>query len=475
MKNLKTIIKRNINKAVKASFHTEIEAAKREREFYYKECATLKTKIIEYKEWQNELLLEMIDLKTHIEEAKTLVNTNYSSLFDELKNERRNDKEELHDKIQILAREINRLKWNEIDENEQKHQSENDELVCGICGYKGRRADYKTKISRCIFNGGRLERYICPDCDVIFGPTKFSNLSQEDRDADYSIHYIAYSEGNSVEKELKAFFLLEPDKECVYLDYGCGCWSGTVEKLRADGYRIYGYEPYAVDNKNPFIISNKHTLSKMRFDGIFSNDLLEHLIDPISDLKFMKSLLRTPDSKMAHSTSCYSYKYEYTRFHTFFYTGKSSSVLSESVGLKIVAEVDELETEDFICKVFAPCEDTIAYIPLLSVLGRKVNLLDEIVLEPEEILIGPYIDLEQGITRWLLNITWNDSTVEVLYCNVTGDNGQKLITEIELRQGGNQITLSLSEPETRVEFTIKNITDNLVGISRLDRLRDAER
>jgi len=139
------------------------------------------------------------------------------------------------------------------------------------------------------------------------------------------------------------------------LNYGCGSWSHSLMKLREEGYQVYGYEPYSKDLGNPYIISDRAALAQMKFEGIFSNDVLEHFMDPAAELRFMKSLLSSEDACMAHTTGCYNYAYEYTRFHTFFFTGKSLEYICKDAGLKIVGEIDDPSPRgelDFYCRIY---------------------------------------------------------------------------------------------------------------------------
>lgn len=155
---------------------------------------------------------------------------------------------------------------------------------------------------------------------------KFSNQTEEEFNDDYIVSYARYEESDCTFKERFAFQMLLPEKDKVYLDYGCGKWSDTLSVLRSEGYTVFGYEPYASDLGNEYVITDREKLSGMRFDGIFSNDLIEHLRDPLAELIFMKTLLLNPQSRMSHLTGCYLYKYEETRFHTFFYRRFSESL-----------------------------------------------------------------------------------------------------------------------------------------------------
>lgn len=213
----------------------------------------------------------------------------------------------------------------------------------------------ETMVSKCSFAGGPLIRYRCSNCGAIFGPLKFGRLEQEEFDDDYTVHYAGYHKDDSTEAELYTFELLEPRKDGVYLNYGCGSWSSTLEILRQKGYQVYGYEPYAEQVDIPGLITDRQTLSTMRFDGIFTNNLLKHLPDPVEDLCFMKTLLASDKAKMAHTTPCYRYLYEFTRFHLFFFTGRSVDVLCEKAGFRVVRDIDgdeDRDLRDFHCKIF---------------------------------------------------------------------------------------------------------------------------
>ena len=260
--------------------------------------------------------------------------------------------------IGAAARDLMRTKWQLRDHLAEKTDLSGRMIRCGICGYEAKEGTFKTVETDCIFAGGHLKRYECPECGCIFGPLKFRDQTESEFSDDYTVHYAGFFETDCTWKERWAFELLHPRKDGVYLDYGCGKWSHTIQELREEGYEVWGYEPYAADVDNPYIITDRETLEKMRFDGIFSNDLLEHLADPVADMKFMAGLLRGADSRIAHNTSCYAYKYEFTRFHMYFFTGRSVQVLAERAGLQVVGCVNELETKDLYCYIYAPKEET---------------------------------------------------------------------------------------------------------------------
>ncbi|HIW77626.1 MAG TPA: class I SAM-dependent methyltransferase [Candidatus Bilophila faecipullorum] len=207
---------------------------------------------------------------------------------------------------------------------------------CPLCGgaLSGQLRRYETE---CIFHGGRLLRHQCPHCDVIFGPQKMLRLSEADLAEEYRWHYTFSNESNTLEKELRAFEQLRPRKDGVYLNYGAGRWSHTGEHLRAQGWNVYDYEPYS-QPEGEFVITDRHRLSGMAFDGLFSQDVVEHLRHPAEEMRFMSSLVKE-GGRMVHVTGCWEYMYEYTRFHLFFFLGRSKEVLARESGLRLMEYV----------------------------------------------------------------------------------------------------------------------------------------
>lgn len=168
------------------------------------------------------------------------------------------------------------------------------------------------------------------------------DLSSQEFDLDYMQHYTVFNEGDTTEDEIFTFYQLNPSKEGVYLNYGCGAWSKSINELRREGYNVYGFEPYVSTESSPYIINNINELKKMSFDGIFTNNVLEHLLDPVQSFSLFKSLLKDQNSIMVHSTPCYEYLYEYTRFHLIFYTGRSINTLCKKTGLIALDRYDAI-------------------------------------------------------------------------------------------------------------------------------------
>lgn len=233
-------------------------------------------------------------------------------------------------------------KWFTIDHVVRQIEHAREQLECALCGHVGAVESFKLYESYCKFGGGRLERHQCPACDVVFGPEKIMSLSDNELSQEYEWHYQVNSPGDSTEREIETFKLLLPQKNGVYLNYGAGAWSSTVTQLRAEGWKVWAYEPHAsATAKNArFVIRDISKLESMKFDGIFSNNVLEHFRHPVHELSYIANLLK-PQGRMAHTTPCFEYLCDYTRFHLFFYLGRSRLVLADKANLNIVDFVQD--------------------------------------------------------------------------------------------------------------------------------------
>lgn len=208
------------------------------------------------------------------------------------------------------------------------------ELTCALCQHTAPVSTFRVLDSVCQFGGGRLHRHQCPVCDVVFGPGKMLALAPEQLSQEYESHYRLFSEGDSTEQEIRTFHALNPRKEGLYLNYGAGAWSRSVQILREEGWNIVAYEPTGSAQNVPGLVTHPDHLATLKFDGVFSNNVLEHLRQPVQELRFLASLLN-PGGLMSHATPCYEYLYEYTRFHLFFYLGRSRNYLADHAGLDI--------------------------------------------------------------------------------------------------------------------------------------------
>lgn len=452
--SIKRLLKRFIRKSVAFLFIPYIQFQNKVNQMLKERVETSKQEIDQSKQEIDQLKQEVEQLRCRQREEERRLDDQDGSLV-----EIHRENELINNKMGAMAREIMLAKWKIIDHTEEDRLSENDPLTCIICGYQAERYTFQTLETDCIFYGGHLVRYICPSCGAVFGPDKFLRRTQQQIDDDYCVHYLGFSEGDSSYKEERAFYMLKPEKEKVYLNYGCGHWSNTLQDLREQGYQVYGYEPYSPEDDNPYMITDKDQLMKMRFDGIFSNDLLEHLLDPVRDLKEMTDILLDKDGKMSHCTSCYTYKYEYTRFHTCFFLGDSVKYMSEKADLRIVEKCDDIEENDFYCYVFQPQKDNKNLLEKMYQNDNAEKKDGGILIHEGGILFGPYLTLLPREYLLRIIVSGNDMDATVSVCN---EEGKERFVCQQLCAGENQISFYIGEPKKGMEFVIENAGKDMI-------------
>lgn len=372
-------------------------------------------------------------------------------------------RERMQSDLGAVAREIERTKWMLKDDIATRRKEES-EITCHICGYQALAHTFETKESDCIFGGGHLVRYVCPQCGCVFGPTKFLDQTPAELADDYVVHYMGYSESDCTRHEIATFFLLNPSKDGVYLDYGCGCWGKAIEYLRSIGYHVFGFEPFSSEVGNPYILTDKEKVAQMKFNGIFSHDLLEHLTDPVGDMRFMRSLLANQDSLIVHATLCFDYRQEFTRFHVNFFTGKSPYVLAERSDCVVKKRVRCSGGYYVVAYVFAPKgkhDENLLKVNLLGLLFRNDYENPDAngwEIKPGQVLFGPYLELEAGRYRFEIQAEVPAKCHDVTY-EVTFNKGEEHCERHELKNGKNLFSLNLTDEKADMEILINNTSD----------------
>jgi hypothetical protein len=230
--------------------------------------------------------------------------------------------------------------WNLLDQLGERAPAGDRPVACLACAHQALVSTYPVRIDACVFDGGRLERLECPACGCVFGPLKYLTLPQPLVEADYRLLYADYAEADSTDQEVGAFQALEPRRDGLYLNWGSGAWSRSVETLRALGFDVWGYEPNA-PIEDSHVVASKAEISA-RFDGIFSNNVLEHLFDPAAQFAEFHALLK-PGGRMAHATPCFDWLYAHSRFHVFFPLAGSIERLAARTGFRLIGAQDEGE------------------------------------------------------------------------------------------------------------------------------------
>jgi len=206
-------------------------------------------------------------------------------------------------------------------------------LECYICKYKNDINTYKEYRANDIFEAGQLLRYQCPICGVIFGDMRFLLLNEEEINRDYEDLYSYYKEGDTTKYILECLrtFNISNYKNKYILDWGCGEWNNVINILKNEGYNIEGYDKYC---KKDYII-NKLDKTIKKYDIIYSCNFIEHLINPIKDIKNILEYLNE-DGLLIFITPCYEYEIAFTHYHTFFFVDNSLEYLCKELELKVI-------------------------------------------------------------------------------------------------------------------------------------------
>lgn len=221
-------------------------------------------------------------------------------------------------------------------------------LSCLACGHTAMPLRFGVREDVCVFGGGPLKRHECPRCGCVFGPRWYLEAPAHVIEADYRRLYQGYQEADSTEDEVRAFHLLEPRSDGVYLNWGSGDWSRSVPTLRKQGWNVWGYEPYA-RTETPFTIRDHRQFSE-QFDGIFSNNVIEHFFEPAGQFADIRRILK-PGGRMVHASPCYDWAFAFTRFHVFFPMGRAPECLASRTRFCVESTVKDA---NFAATVFGP-------------------------------------------------------------------------------------------------------------------------
>ena len=209
--------------------------------------------------------------------------------------------------------------------------------TCPICTFEVELKEDPKLASKCLVSDGRkIQRYQCPQCDCIFGPLEI--LDHPDIMSTYETMAKDRQETDSTELELEAFRLVSRSgKNGKYLNFGAGKWSKAIPRLRTEGWDVDAYEPCSAARP-------KHADGEIqegkKYDGIFSNNLLEHLQDPVKAIQKLGLLLKD-GGLQCHKTPCYEYCYDFSSWHIIYPVGRSLNILISRSGQELVEKIKD--------------------------------------------------------------------------------------------------------------------------------------
>ena len=162
------------------------------------------------------------------------------------------------------------------------------ELKCIVCDFNSGVENYKKYYADDMFHAGKLIRYQCPNCDVIFGDLRFLRMDSSEIANDYADVYSFFKEGDGSKETLNILNFLNFGKNKSYLDYACGNSNTTIDLLIENNYNVFAYDSY-VEMKHPRFIKN---INNQKFDIVYSKNFIERVINPYEDLQKLIDLLK---------------------------------------------------------------------------------------------------------------------------------------------------------------------------------------
>lgn len=179
-------------------------------------------------------------------------------------------------------------------------------MICYFCSSK---KIHKTRFQRTIrFTGELFSFYYCRNCH---GYSLFPKLSENQIQKMYSISYVEdlnNADNSEIVSDWDKFLQFQNYlntqlrvKEGIFLDYGCGADPITFDMVKSSGLQAFGME-YSQDIRHLVMTASGVTVysrdevlnSKHKYDLIFLGDVIEHLVNPESELRLLASKLN-PD------------------------------------------------------------------------------------------------------------------------------------------------------------------------------------
>ncbi|UCE92937.1 MAG: class I SAM-dependent methyltransferase [Flavobacteriaceae bacterium] len=148
--------------------------------------------------------------------------------------------------------------------------------------------------------------YECKECSGIFR-SEDQRLSNTDEINRYLLHRNPeFDEGYyqfilPIIKEVKA----SCSAGAQGLDYGCGQHQVLMKNLRREGFKMHGYDP--------MFLSDKEVLKK-QYDFIVSCEVIEHFYHPFQEFQYLKSIL-LPNGKLICKTDIYDSKVDFESWY----------------------------------------------------------------------------------------------------------------------------------------------------------------
>ena len=210
------------------------------------------------------------------------------------------------------------------------------------------------------FSGKDFELRRCPTCGFAFVDPPwtdfaaiYSDAYYERRGADPLVDYVTELERpdrtlrryewHGVHERVRTLIELGPAAR--WLDYGCGT-GGLVRHLRATGaYDAVGFEqgwsvPRLREHGIPFLEADDLQAQEGTFDVVTAIEVLEHVVDPVAELRRMRALLRpggllflTTGNSEPYAGRLTSWRYVIPEIHVSFFEPRTLDLAMRKAGL----------------------------------------------------------------------------------------------------------------------------------------------
>lgn len=98
---------------------------------------------------------------------------------------------------------------------------------------------------------------------------------------------------------------------------------------------------------------------------------------------------------------------------------------------------------------------------------------EKFIIPQGETLFGPYIDLSAGEYLLTFDCAMNSKNANAQMIRITAELGQTIISEEPLKEGMNNIQISLDSSKSNVEFVLNNIAENPLFISNIKLIKQS--
>lgn len=209
--------------------------------------------------------------------------------------------------------------------NNKTSLKQSNKIICPICNNLA-----KLKFD---INGEKSSRkyYECSSCHFLF-QNKHSENEAIYKKMDWQKEDPGFVKRNEMIKKIIKENI--KDKNKTILDYGCGK-GNLVDSLKNDNYEVYGFDPFMLEeDKTRNIYKEKEKIPLKNFDYLVAVETIEHLNNPINDLRNILKLLKDNGTfiftTQIYNPKIHNEKWQYLSLaHMSIYSLKSLEILAK--------------------------------------------------------------------------------------------------------------------------------------------------